>query len=178
VAAYVESLVQEEPMSRLPVIALVSLVSSVAFAADPPATAPTAPTTPTVDVGVKATVKAAPVTVTTPTAGSPEEAVLESLKMLKAGNADKWMDTWCEPTRCSNNDQREDMKNYALKRAMADAGSCLQGAKDDAIVVKRIDGNPATDTRIKVFIDCGSPISTPATLLKVDGKWKIESQSW
>lgn len=161
-------------MSRISVLFLALAASSVALAADPPAVSTTAGVKADVSVGAKP----GPVTVTTPAAGSPEEAVLESLKMLKAGNADKWMDTWCEPTRCSNQDQRNDMKNYSLKRAMADAATCLQGDKDDSILVKRVDGDPAKDTRIKVFIDCGSPISTPATLLKVDGKWKVESQSW
>jgi hypothetical protein len=147
-------------MSRLSFAVLGLMFSAPALAADPPGAKP------------------APVTVSAPTAGSPEEAVLASLKMLKEGKAEQWMDTWCDPTRCSNKDQREDMLTYSLKRAMTDASLCLHGDKDDAILVKRIDGDPAKDTRIKVFIDCSSPISTPATLLKVDGKWKIESQSW
>lgn len=115
---------------------------------------------------------------TVPAAGSVEESIRESLRLIRDGKLDAWMDSWCQPIRCETQYQRDQLKQFGLARAQPDAARCLHGA-DDAIVVSRIKGDPLKDERITVYIKCEeSRLPVPSTHVKVDGKWRVESFSW
>lgn len=144
--------------SRALLVLALATVGSIAFAQEPPAPAVPA--------------------VSAPAAGSVQESVRESLRLIRDGKLDAWMDTWCQPIRCETQYQRDQLKQYGLARAQPDAARCLHG-DDDAIVVSRIKGDPDTDDRVTVFIQCEpGRLPVPSTHVKVDGKWRVETFSW
>lgn len=116
--------------------------------------------------------------VANPQAGSIEESVRESLKLIRDGKLDAWVRDWCDPQRCQTPAQIEDLKRYGLKRALTGAGKCLHG-KEEAVDVVRWRGDPATDHMVTVYIQCEEGrMPVPSTHTKVDGKWKVSSFSW
>lgn len=119
--------------------------------------------------------------VSKPAAGSPEEAVLETLKLMRDGKADEWMAKWCQPGHCDSEGQKEDLRAHMLKQAMLSSKNCLykDAAGADGIKVKRVAGNPATDSAIKLYVECThTQYPPPAALVKVDGAWKVSSIPW
>lgn len=116
-----------------------------------------------------------------PAAGSPEEAVLESLKLMRDGKADEWMSKWCQPGHCDTEGQKEDLRAHMLKQAMMSSKNCLykDAAGLDGIKIKRVSGDPAKDTAIKLYVECThTQYPPPAALIKVDGAWKVTSIPW
>lgn len=116
--------------------------------------------------------------ISNPPAGSIEETIRSSLILIRDNKLDEWMKTWCDPMRCSTDQQKDDLRRYGLARAQKDAANCLHG-KDDAIVIKRWRGDPAKDDTVTVYIACEEGrLPVPSTHTKVDGKWKVASFSW
>ncbi|MBP7585628.1 MAG: hypothetical protein KBA61_16410 [Spirochaetes bacterium] len=114
-------------------------------------------------------------TVTNPDQASPHYALIEGLKLIKNGQFDKWVSTWCSKTElCYNNNSVQSLKRYNLPVQQRRAGQCLKG-NGASIQVTRTDGNPAKDSQVKIFILCepkGMP--RPYTLIKDNG-WKFKS---
>jgi hypothetical protein len=116
--------------------------------------------------------------VNSPAAGSVEESIKESLKLIRDGKLDAWVKGWCDPQRCQTLSQIEDLKRYGLKRATTGAGKCLHG-KEEGVDIVRWRGDPATDNMVTVYIQCEEGrMPVPSTHTKVDGKWKVSSFSW
>lgn len=116
--------------------------------------------------------------VVAPEKGSPEEALRESLILIKAGNAVGWMDTWCTPGKCASTDQRLELQAYMLKQALVSSKNCLHG-ESDALQIKSVKGNPETDARLSITLVCShTAYPPPAVLEKVDGKWYVTTIPW
>ena len=116
--------------------------------------------------------------VTTTEKGSPEEAVRESILLMKDGKADAWMSQWCTPKRCETSRQKDDLKKYMLKQAQLKSHNCLHG-DDQAIRIKSVNGDPKTDAKLSIFLECTHTQHTPpAVLEKVEGKWYVTSIPW
>lgn len=114
-----------------------------------------------------------------PAAGTPEESIRESLKLIRDGKLDEWISTWCAPEKCTNTPTAiDELKQFGLARAQKGAPLCLKGS-DDSIDVTRVKGDPGKDTSVTVWIKCEeSRLPVPATVKKVDNKWLVTSFSW
>ncbi len=120
-----------------------------------------------------------------PAADSVEGVVITSLKMIRDGKFDAWMDTHCHPSHCALDKtqphyeaNRASMKNYNLTASSKSAGHCLHD-EGKSIIVTRQDGDPATDAKVTVYIFCGEKrMPTPSTLEKDGDSWKVSSFSW
>lgn len=112
-----------------------------------------------------------------PAAGSVEESVRESLRLLKSGQTDRWIAEWCAPDTCQAS-RLVDLREFGLKRAATQASTCLHGAEED-IKITRIKGDPKVDDRVTVWIQClPDRMPAPSSHQKIDGKWKVVSFSW
>lgn len=112
-------------------------------------------------------------TVKGPAKDSPHYAIIEGLKLIKAGDFDEWVDTWCSKKELCFTDQSvASLKKYNLPTLQRLAPKCLK--EGDAILVTRTDGDPASDDALTIYIQCdpkGMP--RPFHLLKEDG-WKFK----
>ena len=121
---------------------------------------------------------AAPAAGVVPADGTVEASVRESLRLLRSGQVDQWIADWCDTESLCRSSGLEELKRYGLARGQKDAKMCLHGA-DDAIIVSRLEGDPATDETVKVFVQCDErTMPVPSTMKKIDGKWKVTSFSW
>jgi hypothetical protein len=115
--------------------------------------------------------------VSNPPEGSIEKQIIESLKLIRDGQFDKWMDTYCYPSRCDSEIARAQMKNFNLSTAKKSVAKCLQA--DDSIWVTSRKGDPAKDEIVKVFISCGeNRMPAPSSHNKLKGKWYVSQFSW
>jgi len=113
-----------------------------------------------------------------PAAGSPEEAIRESLILLRAGKQDEWISRWCDADTLCTTMGVPDLKRFALTRAESGVKHCLH-APDDSIKVTRTEGDAAKDTVVKIWIKCEeSRMPVPSTQKKVGERWVITSFSW
>ncbi|MBN2798881.1 MAG: hypothetical protein JXX28_07000 [Deltaproteobacteria bacterium] len=111
-----------------------------------------------------------------PAAGTVEDSVLQSLKMIQAKEFDAWIATWCHESRCPVDPQaREEFKGYNLTAASRTAHECLQ--EGDALWVT----NRKTDDRgaTTVYLFCGEKrMPSPSTHIQVGERWQVSSFSW
>jgi len=115
--------------------------------------------------------------VVNPAAGTIEHQIIESLKMIRDGQFDKWMDTHCFPSRCDEQVARAQMSNFNLANSKKSAGKCLQN--DNEIWVTARKGDPANDKIVKVFVFCGeNRMPAPSSHNKLNDKWYVASFSW
>ena len=116
--------------------------------------------------------------ITNPAAGTIEHAIIESMKMIKAGQFDQWMNTWCHPDRCPDTPSaRESMRRYNLKSSQPSIHHCMQDDQTSILVTRR--DEPDAQGRQTVYIFCGETrMPAPSTLVQVDGKWLVTSFSW
>ncbi len=115
-----------------------------------------------------------------PAAGSPEEAIRESLLLLRDGKGEDFIRDWCAPERCPSDNAAalDGFRENALASALKSAKTCLHGDTDE-VIVKRTKGDPAAEGPVTVFIQCqDGRMPTPATVKKIDGKWRVSSLSW
>jgi len=112
-------------------------------------------------------------TVKAPAEDSPHYAIIEGLKLIKAGDFDKWMDRWCsEKELCFTDQAKDSLKRYNLPTLQRLAPDCLK--EGDAIEVTRTDGDPAKDAEVSIFIQCkAGGMPRPFHLIKEDG-WKFK----
>lgn len=113
-----------------------------------------------------------------PAAGSPEELIVKSLVLLKAGNIDGFIAQHCDPGYC-NTGNIESLKTYALKHAAEHAKDCLR-ENDTSIEVTRVRGDFSKDTRATIYVKCEPDrMPVPTNFLKqADGSWKISGVSF
>lgn len=116
--------------------------------------------------------------VTAPEKGSPQEAVRESLIMMKNQKGEEWLTTWCTPSACETETQKVDKRRFMLKQAQLTSKNCLYG-EQDALHVKEIKGNPETDDKLAISLECShTRFPPPAVVEKVEGKWYVTSIPW
>jgi hypothetical protein len=110
-----------------------------------------------------------------PSPGTVYHALLEGLKLIKDKKYDDWIGTWCSTQElCFNATSIASLKKYSLPAIQRIAPYCL---KDNAtsLQVTRVDGDPAKDSQVKVFIICNPQgMPKPFTLIKENG-WKFKS---
>ena len=114
-------------------------------------------------------------TVTAPAKGSPHEAIIQGLKLVKSGDYDKWVEGWCHKAKlCTSDHAIRSVSDFNLKalNKKLNEGECLSG-KDDTITVTRTDGK-AEDGKMKIFIRCSETSSPrPFSLEKEGGGWRF-----
>lgn len=114
--------------------------------------------------------------ITAPADGSLEAVALTSLKMIRDGEFDAWMDTYCHPTKCPATARaRNDLKRYNLTASQRSAAGCIH-ENDSLLITRRVEDSPTTQT---VYFFCGSSrMPAPATFIQEDGRWQVSSFSW
>ena len=113
-----------------------------------------------------------------PATATPEQAVRQSLILMKQGKPDEWIKTWCTPARCETTKQKEELKQYMLKQAQQSSKNCLHG-DEDALEVKGVKGDPETDPKVSITLKCThTEYPPPAVVEKVDGRWYVTSIPW
>lgn len=116
--------------------------------------------------------------VSEPEKGSPQEAVRESLLMMKNQKGEEWMTKWCTPHACANEAQKADLRRFMLKQAQLTSKNCLHG-ENDALRIKEIKGDPEADTKMAISLECThTRYPPPAVVEKVEGKWYVTSIPW
>jgi hypothetical protein len=122
--------------------------------------------------------RAANKTVTNPAAGTVYATLVQGLKLIKQGKFDEWIDSYCHKANlCNSPGATQSVKRYnlpSLKKLLGYNPSCLRG-NDDTIVITREDGDPATDSQVKIFLECrtgGMP--RPFTMKKEGDTWKFK----
>ncbi len=113
---------------------------------------------------------------TNPAEGTVEHAILDSMKMIKAGSFDAWITKYCDPGTCHDAKAIESLKTYQLKSSSKTAHECM--ADDSSIVVTRREANDAEGTT-RVYLFCGpNRMPAPASLKQAGAKWTVTSFSW
>lgn len=108
-----------------------------------------------------------------PKAGTPHHAIIEALKLIRAGNFDGFIKKWCHKGKlCPTGQAISSLKRYNLPAMKRLASKCLKAG--DTLEVTRVNGDPAKDSEVKIFIVCdprGMP--RPFTLSNTEGgAWK------
>ena len=149
---------------------LVAAVPTEAFADAPTATASgtksvTLPTGKTIEAQVFAS----------PTEGSIEHAIIDSIKMIGASSFDEWITKYCDAGTCHDAASKESLKTYQLKSSAKTAHECMI---DGGIVVTRREVVEAEGTT-RVYVFCGpNRMPAPASLKLVGDRWMVTSFSW
>ncbi len=121
---------------------------------------------------------ATPATEIKPETATPEQAVRASLILMKEQKAEEWIKTWCTPSRCATEKQKEDLRRYMLKQAQLTSKNCLHGEHDE-LKIKSVEGDPATDDKVSIRVECThSSYPPPAVVEKVNGRWYVTSIPW
>lgn len=112
-------------------------------------------------------------TIKAPAKDSPHYAIIEGLKLIKAGDFDDWIDTWCsEKELCFTDQAKDSLRRYNLPTLQRLAPDCLK--EGDSIIVTRTDGDPAKDAEVSIYIQCKAEgMPRPFHLIKEDG-WKFK----
>ena len=110
------------------------------------------------------------------TEGTPEHAIRSSLQMLRDGQVDAWVATWCHTDTCTSASVIETMKAFGIKRASGAAAGCLKG-DDDRVFVTSRSGDEDVGP-LKLFVECEGRRPVPSTHVLVDGRWMVKSFSW
>jgi len=108
----------------------------------------------------------------TPQTATHEKTLVEGLKLIRDNKWDDWMQRHCSTNKlCLNDNSKKSLKTYnlpALQRRIN--RGCLKSG--DTIKVVRTDGNPASDTVLKIFIECETTaMPVPFHLVKEGDKW-------
>lgn len=122
-------------------------------------------------LGLSATASAKTVA---PEAGTVYETLYNGLKAVADGKFDVFVDKFCSKDKLCPTDQAiASLKRYNLPAAQRQAPKCLKGAN---LEVTKVDGDPASDDNVKIFIQCderGMP--RPYQLVKEGGKWMFKN---
>ena len=110
-----------------------------------------------------------------PPEGSVEHSLLDSMKMMKAGDFDGWIAKWCSAETCPDRATNEQYKLYQLTSSSKTVGQCM--TDDGGILVTRREDAEGGGTRIYVF--CGpNRMPAPSSHVKQGESWKLTSFSW
>jgi len=108
----------------------------------------------------------------TPEPGTVYAALFDGLQLVAAGKFDAFIDGFCSKERlCTTEQAIRSVKQFNLPASQRLAPKCFRGADLD---VTRVDGDLATDDRVKIFIQCderGMP--RPYEMVKEGGAWKF-----
>lgn len=101
-----------------------------------------------------------------------EKTLVDGLKLIRDNKWDDWMKNLCSTDKlCLNDNSKKSLKTYnlpAMQRRIQ--RGCLKSG--DTLKVIRTEGNPASDTTIKVFIECETTaMPVPFHLIKEGDKW-------
>ena len=108
----------------------------------------------------------------TPPQASFEKTLVEGFKLIRDNKWDDWMKTHCSTEKlCFNSTSTKSLKTYNLPAVQRRIQrGCLKSG--DTIKVIRTEGNPASDSAIKVFIECETTaMPVPFSLVKEGDKW-------
>lgn len=117
-------------------------------------------------------------TIKNPKADTPYFALLEGLKLIKAGKYDEWVEKWChKQDLCKDAKSISTLKKYNImmqNRLLNEKDSCLKG-KEDTLIVTRTMGDPQKAQKLKIFLECkAKSMPRPYTLKKEGQNWRFE----
>jgi hypothetical protein len=112
--------------------------------------------------------------VSKPAAGTVHHALVEGLKLIDAGDFEGWMAQWCSAKKlCYNKNSRKAVAKYNLPARKRTAASCLRGDRD-AVLVTRVEGDPARDDAVKIYLQCSEDaMPRPFSLQKEPAGWRF-----
>lgn len=109
-----------------------------------------------------------------PEAGSVYAALYDGLKLVAEGKFDGFIDKFCSKDKLCPTDQAiASLRKYNLPAAQRQAPKCLKG---DSLEVTKVEGDPAKDESLKIFIQCderGMP--RPYQMTKEGGSWRFKN---
>jgi hypothetical protein len=79
-------------------------------------------------------------------------ALVETIEMTSAGDLDGWIAKYCDPSRCSEAQARNEFKTYQLKQANLKAAKCMNADKE--ITVSQKNGEIASGKEVRWYIKC------------------------
>jgi len=103
-----------------------------------------------------------------------EEALVETLNLLKDNKYDDWIKKFCSTDKlCLNENSVRSLKRFNLPARARRAAACLRdGGK--AVDVNRVDH--VSDDQKKVFLNCEeTAMPVPFQLVKEKGKWMFSA---
>ena len=105
-----------------------------------------------------------------PAAGSINAALLDGLKLIKAGKFDDWVSKFCSKEKaCFNGNSISSYKRYNLPAKMRRAPACLRD-NDTAIDIKYTED--INENEKKVFVNCeATAMPLPFYLIKEGNDW-------
>ncbi len=108
-----------------------------------------------------------------PAADTPQAAIVGALELIKAGNFDGFISKYCHKGKlCPTGQAKASLKRYNLPALQRLAPKCLKAG--GGIEVTRVNGDPATEPEVKIFIVCDpAGMPRPFTLRNDEGGvWK------
>jgi hypothetical protein len=109
-----------------------------------------------------------------PAVGTVHHALIEGLKLIEEGEFDGWIAQWCSVSKlCYNDNARKALKKYNLPARKRTVSACLKGERD-SVQVTRMNGDPAKDDAVKLFIQCSEDsMPRPFSLHKSADGWRF-----
>ena len=108
-----------------------------------------------------------------PAPGTAYHAILSSVKLIQAGDYDKWINEYCHPSKlCYNNNSIKALKKYNLPALKRFTSECLKD-NGTTLHVTRIDGNPDKDSSVVIFLNCTPGKRARGFYMNKDKGWKF-----
>ena len=105
-----------------------------------------------------------------PTKGTALGAILAGIKLVKAGDFDTWIETYCHPDDlCYTEKAKTALKRYDLPYLKRVSPHCLKGSGDSLKVTRT---QKLSNGELKIFIECnpkGSP--RPFRVKQKSSRW-------
>ncbi len=79
-------------------------------------------------------------------------ALVETIEMTSSGDLDGWIEKYCDPSRCSESQARNEFKAYQLKQAKLKAARCMNDKKE--VTVSQMNGDIASGKEVRWYIKC------------------------
>ena len=87
-------------------------------------------------------------------------AIVDTIKLTTAGELDKWMDQYCDASKCRDAGARSEMKAYQLKSANKWSSACL--LPSDTIEIKQLKGEVTDPEGVLWYLKCeGRQLGVP-----------------
>lgn len=109
-------------------------------------------------------------TVTNPAADSVHAAILGGLRLVKKGDFDGWVNTYCDKANlCYNSNAIRTLKKYNLPELQRRSSNCLKDGGKSIFVTKE---QEKPGGGVKLFLQCNPKgMPRPFHLLKTGTKW-------
>lgn len=110
-----------------------------------------------------------------PASGTAEEALLEGLKLIEAGNFTTWVSKYCHSGElCRTKQATKSLLTYNLPSAKRIISACIRGASRDSLKITRHQATSVEGRSFKIFVECNPDgMPRPFHLEKQDGAWKF-----